>query len=120
MHVGGDSFSGADNEGKIGVTGVAQRGGHADSHRVHLLEHGVIGRPSQSAISDQFFDHIRGHVQDIALAAVEHVHLFFDRIDTDHVKARGRKNGGKWQPNVTHSQYRDAGGFVVKLLDQLL
>ena len=108
---GASSSVARDDEGQVRVAGLAQRGGHADRDRVRLGAGGKIGGGPQFARRHQASHRLGGHVQDVALAAVDHVHFFVHRVDPDHVETGLGKHHRQRQAHVAQAQNGHPGGF---------
>ena len=80
---------------------------------------GEIAGGAQPAGLDQAGDRLGGHVQDVALAAVDHLDLFVHRVDADHLETGLGENARQRQADVAQSQDGDGGGFIVQLFQEL-
>ncbi len=118
VHVLGQGFGGADDEGQVGVAGLAQGGRDTDGDGIDFFQGGKIAGGLQAALADQALDGGIGYVQHVAIAALDAGHFFGDRVDADDFEAGLGKHHGKWQSHVAQTQNADRGAVIFQTLDQ--
>ena len=104
-----------DDVGEIGVLGLAQRRGHADVDRVHVLELRQVGRCPEPAGVDAVLDVLRLDVEDVAPTRVDFRHLRLVHVEAGDVEALFRKFHGERQADVAEADHADARFSVSNL-----
>jgi hypothetical protein len=76
-----DLSSGVEHDREVGLALWGERRRESDQDRVGVAQVVVVARRLQTTGVDKLSHRLRGHVVDIALAAVEHLHTLGHRLD---------------------------------------
>jgi hypothetical protein len=117
MESAGNLLDGGDDEGQIGIFGLAQGRGNTDIDGVDVGERAEIGRGAQAAGAERPGHLRRGHVGNVRLTVVDHLDLV--RL---HIDAGGRESGigeldEQWQadiPQADHGGVRSTGAQPIE------
>ena len=116
---GGEGVGGGLDVGQVRLLVLAERGGHADQHRVRLAEAGHIGRRLEPVGASHLADEVLAEVLEVVLPAAEHLDLPRVHVEAEDAKAGVEERADQRQPDVPERQHPDHGRAVVDLLPQV-
>jgi hypothetical protein len=120
MDMGGQLGRGIQDEGQVWVTGLAQRGGHADADCIGCFQAGKITGGIQPAGCHQAGHLFGRHVLDVAFTPADRIHLALVRVNAGNVKAGFGEGHRQGQAYVAQAQYGNLGSLVFYPAKQIL
>ena len=100
---------------QVGLVVLVERRGHADDHRIHGGDLGVVGRGAEARLL-HFRNGFGQNANDVGPARVERGHLIGRDVEAGDAETFARKKQGQRQSHIAHAHDSDAGLSGCKFL----